>query len=158
MAIQIDANKYPLSTDEIRLFLRDQPEYNILLDDIEFEDKDINNAMRLTVAKWNAMPPITNVTTPDQLNEYVLLCGVCGFLLKSEGLRQVRNQMVTQDGNISQVGIDEKEAIYFRWATHFQSEFKEFAQRLKIAQNVESLIDPCMSGFSSGYRYIGRWI
>lgn len=139
------------------MFLRDQPEYNILLDDIEFEDADIALAMKLSVSKWNAITPVTNLTSPDQLNEYILLCGCCGFLLKSEGLRQVRNQMQTQDGNISPVGLDEKEAIYMRWAKHFQEEFKMMAQRLKIQENMEALLDTSSNWLGSGYRYIGRY-
>ena len=157
MSAQLDKNAFKLTTDELRMFLRDQPEWNILLDDIEFSDKDIELAMKLTVGKWNAITPVTNVTSPDQLNEYVLLCGVCGFLLKSEGLRQLRNQLQTNDGNISPVGIDEKESLYYRWALHFQQEFKEYATKIKIQENMESIMGPCDNGFGSGYRYIGRW-
>jgi hypothetical protein len=138
------------------MFLRDQPDYNILLDDVEFPEEDIQLAMKLTVAKWNAVTPVSNLTSPDQLNEYILLVGTCGFLLKSEGLRQLRNQMAANDGNIDQVGLDEKEALYMRWATHFQNEFKEFARPMKVQQNMESLLDGC-SGFGSGYRYVGRY-
>ena len=61
MPVQLDANALPLNVDEIRMFLRDQPDYNILLDDIEFSDKDIQLAMRLTVSKFNA---ITTVLFP----------------------------------------------------------------------------------------------
>ena len=156
MPVVITSASFKLTTDEIRMFLRDQPDYNILLDDVEFEEKDINLAMKLTVAKWNALTPVTNFTSPDQLNEYVLLIGVCGFLLKSEGLRQLRNAMRARDGNIDQVNMDEKEALYLKWATHFQREFKEVAKNIKIQNNMESLLDGC-SGFGSGYRYVGRY-
>lgn len=156
MPVVITAASFKLTTDEIRMFLRDQPDYNILLDDVEFENKDINLAMKLTVAKWNALTPVTNLISPDQLNEYVLLMGVCGFLLKSEGLRQLRNQMPANDGNIDKVGLDENEAGYMRWADHFQREFKEVAQRIKIQHNMESLLDG-HCGFGSGYKYVGRY-
>ena len=136
MAVQLGSTGVPFSVDDIRMFLRDQPDWNILLDDIESTDDDIRSAMRLTVAKWNAIPPISNVTDPAQLNEYVLLCGSCGFLLKSEGLRQLRNQMQTQDGNISPVGLDEKEALYMRWAQHSNAACRsQFSQRLPIRRN-----------------------
>jgi len=160
MPVQLTKDAFPLDVEEIRMFLRDQPDYNILMDDIEFENTDIERAMRLTVAKWNATTPITNLTSPAQLNEYVLLCGVCCILLRSEGLRQVRNQFVTQDGNISQVGLDEKEALYLKWAMYFCEEFERLAKEMKIQQNMESLLDDRCggeSGFGSGYRWIGRY-
>ena len=64
MPAQLQKNEFKLTVDEIRMFLRDQPEWNILTDDIEFSDKDIQLAMKLTVAKWNAIPPVTNVSRP----------------------------------------------------------------------------------------------
>lgn len=158
MPVQLPESKFRVTTAEIRMFLRDQPAYNILLDDIEHSDAQIELAMKLTVAKWNAITPVTSVVDASYLNEYVLLCGVCGLLLKSEGIRQKRNQLMTQDGNISPVGLDEKEAIYFKWALHFQQEFDTKAQAIKIQQNMESLFDGSNTNYTgSGYRYIGRY-
>lgn len=158
MPVTLTSNFFPLTTDELRMFMRDQPNYNILLDDVQFTNEEILLAQKLTVAKWNAITPVTTLTSADQLNEYILLCGVCGFLLKSEGIRSVRNQLVTQDGAIAPVGIDEKEDIYFKWARHFQDEFDRKAQAMKVQENMESLLrtDGC-SGFGSGYRYIGKY-
>jgi hypothetical protein len=153
MAVQLPATTFKLTTTEIRMFLRDQPRYNILLDDIEFQEEDINLAMKLTLAKYNAMLPQTNVPSPDQLNEYILLMGVCSILLRSEGVRQLRNQLVTQDGNIAMAGIDEKQAIYAEWAERFNLEFTKMAQDVKMQNNMEG----CYGSFGSGYRYIGRW-
>jgi len=156
MPAELQTNAYPLTTEDIRMFLRDTPEHNILHDDVVFEESDIQLAIRLTVNKWNAMTPMSNVTNPTDVPAYVLLCGVCGFLLKSEGIRQMQNQLQTQDGNVAPAGMDEKESIYFRWATHFQQEFKEFAQNIKVQQNLESIIGNC-DGFGSGYKYVHRY-
>lgn len=159
MPVQLPANTFKLTTAEIRMFMRDQPSYNILLDDIEFTDDDIALAMKLTVSKWNAIPPVSTLSSPNQLNEYVLLCGVCCILLRSEGIRQKRNQLITQDGNIAPVGLDEKESIYLKWALHFCEEFDSIAQRIKIQLNMESILDDSCNpnnGFGSGYRYIGK--
>jgi len=138
------------------MFLRDTMDKNSLLDDIEHPVENIQQAMRLAVAKWNAITPITNLTDPGQMNEYILLCGVCGLLLKSEGIRQKRNQLKAGDGNIDNVSLDEKEALYYRWALHFQQEFDSKAQAMKIQQNIDSIVN-CASGFGSGYRYLGRY-
>lgn len=140
--------------------MRDQPSYNILLDDVEFSNDDINRAVNLTVAKWNALPPITTLPGPEYLNEWVLLCGVCSILLRSEGVRQIRNQLRTQDGNIAPVGIDDKEDIYMRWAMMFNQEFETLARSAKIQQNMESILGDgpgVTNGLSSGYRYIGKY-
>ena len=157
MTVQLTSTSDLLTSEGIRMFLRDTVDENILLDAIEHPQKNIEQAMRLTVAKWNAITPQTNVTDPAQLNEYILLCGVCGLLLKSEGIRQKRNQLQAGDGNIDNVSLDEKEAIYMRWAAHFQQEFDSKAKQMKIQDNLESILDPCSSGFSSGYRWLGRY-
>jgi hypothetical protein len=153
MAVTLPKAEFPLKVEEIRMFLRDQPNYNILLEDIEFPDENIQLAMRLTVARYNALTPQTNLVSPEQLNEWILLCGVCCILFRSEGARQLRNQLATNDGNISPVGIDEKEDLYLKWANYFCAEFDEKAQKIKIQDNMESTY----GGFGSGYRYIGRW-
>lgn len=161
MAVVLASNiQNNLVTEDIRMFLRDTPDYNILLDTVEFSNEDIARAIKLTVYKWNAIPPVSMIEDPAVLNGYVLLCGTCGFLLKSEGLRQARNQMQTQDGNIAPVGLDEKEAIYMKWAQHFQEEFALYAQRIKIQQNMESIMGGGLdisNGFGSGYAYCARW-
>ena len=155
MVAQLTSNTLPLTTDEIRMFLQDTAEDNILHDDIIFPEDEIQLAIKLTTSKYNGTTPITNYTA-TQIPEFIMLYGVCGFLLKSEGIRQMNNQMNTQDGNIASAGLDEKESIYYRWATHFQNEFKQAVKEYKIQKNMESLLDSC-NGFGSGYRYIGRY-
>ena len=161
MSVTLSQNTTPLTSDEIRMFLRDTVEENSLLDDIEHKKEDIDLAMKLTVQKWNAVTPVTSLTDPAQLNGYVLLCGVCGFLLKSEGLRQNRNQLTVQDGNVAPVGLDDKEDQYLKWASHFQNEFTRVSQQLKIQANMESILGTGgargSNGLGSGYAWIGRY-
>ena len=160
MSVQVTQNATPMTLDDIRAFMRDRPGYNILLDEVEFTDVDIDRAMRFTVMKWNALPPVTNLPGPEYINGWVLLCGVCGILLRSEGLRQVRNQLRTQDGNIAPVGIDDKEELYMRWSLMFSQEFEALARSAKMQQNMESILGSgpgVENGLSSGYRYIGKY-
>jgi hypothetical protein len=152
MPVSLPENTALLTVDQIRTFLRDVPDRNILLDDVEFEDKDINFAITLTLSRYNSMPPLTSVTA-DYVPLHILLCGVCHFLLNSEGVRQLRNQLTAQDGNIGPVGIDEKEALYQRWADYFKNEFESMAQRYKVSQNMES----CYGSLGSGYSFVGRY-
>lgn len=154
MPIQVQTNQLPLTVDDIRAFLRDQPNYNILIDGVEFSNEDLQRAIRFTVNKWNAITPQSNdPITGETLNEYVLLFGVCAILLRSEGVRQLRNQVTYQDGNMPQVSLDEKQAPYAIWADRMQQEFDFHARQIKTQNNMES----CYGGLSSGYRYIGRW-
>jgi len=154
MPTQVPTNALPLTTKDIRAFLRDQPKYNILIDGVEFSNEDITRAIRFTVNKWNAITPQSNdPITGETLNEYVLLFGVCAILLRSEGARQVRNQVAYQDGNMPQVSMDEKQDIYRVWANDMQKEFDFHARQIKTQNNMES----CYGGLPSGYRYIGRW-
>jgi len=158
VSITLPGTKTPLSTEDIRAFLRDQPNYNILLDTVEFEDDDLNRGVRFATAKYNGITPITTLTA-SQINEWVLLCGVCCVLFRSEGARQLRNQVTAQDGNIAPVGIDEKQALYAQWSEWFCQEFDTMAKNIKIQNNMESMYyGEGGPGFGSGYRYIGRWM
>jgi hypothetical protein len=153
MTIALRPTTTPLTTEDIRWFLRDHPDKNILLPEgVEFSNDDLTRAIRFATAKFNAMTPQSN-THWENINEYVLLCGVCAILLRSEGLRQNRNAVYAQDGNIAPVNIDEKEALYAKWADIMQQEFDFLARQIKTQNNMESVY----GGFSSGYRYLGRF-
>jgi hypothetical protein len=154
MPVLIPSNTVPLTVEDIRMFLRDLPTKNpLLLEQLEFEDADLNRAMQFALDKYNAMTPQTNVPAPSYLNRWVLMVGTCSILLRSEGIRQLRNQLITQDGNIAPVGLDEKQALYLQWADNLQAEFDGLSRQIKTQNNMEA----CYDGLSSGYRYIGRW-
>jgi len=154
MTVLIPTNKFPLTVEDLRMFLRDLPSKNpLLLGELEFSDADLNRAMQFTLDKYNAMTPQTNVPAVTYINRWVLMVGTCSILLRSEGLRQLRNQLITQDGNIAPVGLDEKQALYLQWADNMQAEFDGLARQIKTQNNMEA----CYDGLSSGYRYIGRW-
>jgi len=156
------------------MFLRDSPSYNILIEDVEFEDTDIERGIRFAVARYNAFTPVSNIQD-SQMNEWVLLCGVVCILLRSEAARQLRNQVTANDGNIAGVGIDEKQALYVQMAEWYCQEFEEKAKAMKIQFNMEG--GPGYGGggyggmgsgsgggnggaygeLGSGYRWIGRW-
>ena len=153
MPVALPTASTPLTTDDVRWFLRDTPQHNILLpDSVEFSQDDITRAIRFTVAKYNAVTPQSAIDAGN-LNEYVLLCGVCAILLRSEGLRQNRNEVRAQDGGIAPVNLDEKQAQYAEWADRMQQEFDFHVRNIKMQNNMES----CYGSLSSGYRYLGRW-
>lgn len=154
MPVLIPTNKVPLTVEDIRMFLRDLPAKNpLLLEQLEFSDDDLRRAMQFALDKYNAMTPQTSVPDPAYLNRWVLMTCTCSILLRSEGIRQLRNQLITQDGNIAPVGLDEKQALYMQWADNLQAEFDGLARQIKTQNNMEA----CYDGLSSGYRYVGRW-
>lgn len=153
MSVVIPTSQSPITVDDVRWFLRDLPSKNpLLLGELEFTNDDLNRALQFATDKYNAMTPQTTVPT-GMLNRWVLMMCACSILLRSEGLRQLRNQLITQDGNIAPVGLDEKQALYLQWADNLQQEFDNLARQIKTQNNMEA----CYDGLSSGYRYIGRW-
>lgn len=154
--ITLSPNENSLTVDMVRMFLRDQPGYNILLDDVEFKTADIENAAKLTVFKWNSYVPISNYTAITDINPYLALLSICSILLRSEGLRQLRNQSNAQDGGIAAVGLDEKESLYRQWSDALGAEFDEKTRQIKLQQNLECLMDNPLYT-RSGYVYLGRW-
>lgn len=154
MAVLIPTNRTSLTVEDIRMFLRDLPSKNpLLLGEAEFDDADLTRALSFALDKYNAMTPQTRVTNASYLNRWVMMMGACAILLRSEGLRQLRNQLVTQDGNIAPVGLDEKQALYLQWADNLQAEFDGLCRQAKTQNNMEA----CYDGLASGYRYLGRW-
>ena len=139
--------------DAIRRFMRDYPGdvpntgvINILLDSVEFSDDDVDAAIGLALAWYNATTPITNLPQ-DGVPEVVLLYGAAAHLLTSEGMRQLRNQATTQDGNVQPIGIDDKQALYQQWAGWMREEFKTAVRQIKTERNMRA----AWGGLSSGY-------
>jgi len=127
-----------LTPDDVRNFMRDFPDRNILVDGVEFEDADIERALRMTISMGNAIARPTGYTVTDFPNDYVLQMGVCSYLLKSEGLRQLRNEAMYQDGNIQPVGLDNKQQAYAALASQYLQEFTQLLTAIKIQQNMSS--------------------
>lgn len=147
-----------LTADDVRMFMRDVAGQvpntgvtNILFDLPEFSDDDINRAIRFTVARFNVMTPISN-DAANNINPWLLLTGVCEFLLTSEAFRQVRNQVTYQDGDIAPIGLDDKQQQYLALASYLKQEFDVRAKEFKISRNMES----AYGWVGSGYRFVAR--
>jgi len=143
-----------VSTDQIRRFMRDYPNNNILLDDVEFTQDDINQGVEMVTSKYNAVTPQTMLLSsswPAHL-QYVLLLGVAAYLIKSNAFLQLRNQATYQDGDIAPIGIDDKYTLYLQFASTLQAEWDGLVREIKTQNNLEAVY----GGFSSGYRNVGR--
>lgn len=125
-----------LSADNVREFLRDYAAKNPLLATVEFSDAEIETAKTRAVDHANVIGRPTNYTVGSFPNNYVLQVGVVSYLLKSEALRQLRNEATYQDGNIQPVGIDNKQAGYAQLSSMFGQEFIQMVTSIKISQNM----------------------
>jgi hypothetical protein len=144
-----------VSKDQVRMFLRDYANNNILLDDVQFTDNELNNALEMTASAFNAVTPQTNLTPqsfPTHLR-YVLLIGVARFLMTSESFMQVRNQATVQDGDIAPIGISDKAQMYSQLAKSLKDEWDELVRGIKTQNNMESTY----TTLSSGYRNTSRF-
>jgi hypothetical protein len=143
-----------LTRDAIRVSMRDLAGRipntgvdNILLDNVEFSDDELDNAVAFTVDRYNAMPPVS-VLPAEAINRYILMIGTVCFLLSSESWRQARNQATIQDGDVAPIGIDDKAQLYSQLAQLACNEFREMAKQVKIQRNMESAYGAIGSGYS----------
>jgi len=145
----------PVSKDQVRMFLRDRADRNILLDDVQFSDDELNNAMEMAVSMFNGLTPQSTLTPsswPIHL-KWLLLLGTCRFLMLSESFLQIRNQATYQDGDIVPIGVDDKQAAYAQLAQLLKAEWDEQAHGVKVQNNMES----CYDSLGSGYRNVTRY-
>jgi hypothetical protein len=148
-----------LSRDKIRRFMRDYAGQvkdtgviNILLDNVEFSDADVADAIEFTVNYYTAMPPIIGIFTEGSIPPVVLLYGVTAHLLNSEAIRQLRNQATVQDGDVQPIGIDDKYQMYQAASDWHRSKFQDLAQRIKIQLNMRGAWGGLASGFANTAR------
>lgn len=144
-----------VTKDQVRMFMRDRADKNILLDTVQFTDDELNLAMDMAVSGFNAVTPQSNFTPqtfPSHL-KYLLLIGTTRFLLMSESFLQARNQATVQDGDIAPIGIDDKAQLYAQLAASLKAEFDELTRGVKTQNNMEG----AYNSLGSGYRNTSRF-
>jgi len=153
------ATPYQLTTDNVRMFMRDYAlgklpggQGNIILDDVQFTEEELLFAIDMSIESFNGMTPISTFNPVNFPNRYLLLLGIARFLLMSESIHQLRNQVSVQDGDISPSGIYEKSQAYIALSQALQSEWQFMARNMKNQFNMESAY-----GFlGSGYKNVSR--
>lgn len=144
-----------VSKDQVRMFMRDYANNNILLDDVQFTDVELNLALEMAVSAFNTITPQSNLTPstfPPWLR-YLLLIGTVRFLLMSESFMQVRNQATVQDGDIAPIGISDKAQLYAQLSQQLKAEWDELSRGVKTQNNMES----AYNSLGSGYRNVARF-
>ncbi|PIX39963.1 MAG: hypothetical protein COZ56_16015 [Armatimonadetes bacterium CG_4_8_14_3_um_filter_58_9] len=139
-----------ITSGQVSRFLRDFADNNILLAEVQFEEEDIADAMMFALAEFNAMTPISSYNADGFPNDWILLLGTAAHLMMSESILQLRNMATYQDGDIQNIGVDDKHAQYSQLGQNLKAEWKATAQKFKQQLNMENGYD----SLSSGYRYI----
>ena len=135
--------------------MRDYPDKNILLDDVEFDDTDINQGVEMVTSRFNMLTPISSYSPQSwpHTGQYLLLLGVAAYLIKSCAMAQLRNQATYQDGDVAPIGIDDKYPLYAQLFQVLDQEWMQLSKGYKTQQNLECAYGSLSSGYTNTSRY-----
>lgn len=126
-----------LTPDDIRLYAKDKPDFNVLLEgEVQSSDDLIRLAMRLTVSDFNSASPVTAYVVETFPNDMVLLYGTLHHLANGEAERQLRNQ-VTYNAQGLNAGIDDKAMLYNQLAQFYKTLFEQKLRDYKMYLNAQ---------------------
>lgn len=135
----------------LRLFMMDTPELNRLILKYESNDEMLRFAIEMAISDWNTTSPlIGSKTIGNYPSLYLLMHGAAIQLLKSQGLRQARNELNYSAGGSSFVRSN-KSNYYMSWMVNFANEYETKKRNIKIQQNIER----GWGGVNSEYDWIG---
>lgn len=138
--------------DCVRLILRDFALNNILLDEVQFSDKEIDRAIELATSRFNSTPVLSSKSW-RQIPEDILFHGTAYWLMLSESFLQVRNQVSVPADDLGVIGIDDKMQLYNQAAQQLKADFDRRTREWKDAANMAN----GYGDFSSGYSNVSRF-
>lgn len=121
----------------MRMFTRDYPEFNRLIQGEESSDRMIAWAILDALDDYNSTPPflapagLTNFPSLSLLKEGTII-----RLLESVGLLQTRNHLQFVDGGIT-VGHSDKTPMIMQWLQYYRASYEDKKNRIKSSINVE---------------------
>lgn len=127
---------YLLTASEVREYLGDYPQNNLLLDTVEFGDTFIELCMELAVSEYNTMSPVSCMSLTTFPSKSLLLMGTCWQMYQGRAALMARNQLSYSDGGL-QIPVEEKYELYMSLAANFKNIFQTSAMALKINSNME---------------------
>lgn len=131
---------YNYLTDvDVRIWLRDNdPECNVLLDDVEWSAEEIRTAMTLAVDYYNETPPILQCYDYDKFPwRFHLLQGTAANLLFMAAHRYRRNHLNYSAGGVT-VDDQNKYQQYDAAGDKLWAEYKSWVSTYKKAANAEN--------------------
>ena len=132
---------HPVTVMDVRLALMDtSPECNELLDDLEFSDMMILNAVERAIDEWEETPPRLSRhfnATNFPFREH-LIKGAVGYLLQSVMYRYMRNQMQYSASGLS-FDKNAKGNVYLQLSQLARQEWKAFINAMKTSMNMDEV-------------------
>lgn len=134
----VSGNIAPITDIDIRLYLRDSPDNNHLLDDYEFTPEELRSALNSCVDMFNGTPPMIvtyTIETWPPIYRHFLLMGAVSNLLAMIAHSKRRNHLQYQLPG----GAANDQA---GWAEYMQSSevllarFREWVRAVKIEKNL----------------------
>lgn len=130
----------PLSLTELRLYLRDSsPEENLLIDGLNFTDEEILLATKLTIQKFNDLPPRENYPLFNSTNfpfKSILIEGILGQLFFMAAEYHRKNNLQYSAGGVS-LNDKNKEPNYLQAGNQHWQEFLSLAKAEKVKMNMD---------------------
>lgn len=123
---------------DVRLALMDtSAEANQLLDDLEFSDMMIYNAIERCINEWNETPPELNRRYDATTFPYkeALIKGAVGYLMQAIAYRYTRNRMTYAASGL-QLDTSDKGPQYIQLASQARMEWKSFIAAKKTEHNM----------------------
>lgn len=137
-----------LSENDIRIFMMDKAELNPLLQGVRWSTEDIDRACIMVIDAFNMQAPSVSplYSVEDFPHRYLLLMGVCGYLLRSAAINEASNQL---DYNTEGVSVQDrnKAPIFTQLGNQYWEEFREQTQSLKLRLNVSACYGSMRSDF-----------
>lgn len=126
----------PPTINEIRLSIRDShANDNLLLDDVEFDDAEIVQAIVRPVQYWNEQPPPVAVFRVSNFPfREMWLRAIHAMLFRTAAEHYRRNRLPYQAGGVT-VDDRNKEKEYLASSKDLQMQWEEFVVRQKVAIN-----------------------
>jgi len=128
-----------ITPDDVRMYIFDRTvEDNDLLLDLNFSEKDIQDAMVRAAREYASIPPYTSCVNPACLPSHtnMFLDATVAQLYISEMSKLMRNDIDYNSGNVT-TNLVAKRIIHLKDMYKFHNErFKEAAKNWKLTENV----------------------
>jgi hypothetical protein len=121
----------------IRLYLRDFPHLNRLIDGEETSDRMIAWAIVDALDDWNATPPFIGAVSITCFPSISLLRTAATIrILESVALLQMRNHLSYSDGGTS-VSVSDKAPLLLNMIQMMTASYEQKKDRMKASMNIE---------------------
>lgn len=125
-----------ITEEELRMFAKDTPELNTLVDSVRFTPKDIERAIVSVVDRFNILTPPSGMYTVESFPSRALLTlGVWGWLLRGASIGEASNNFSYSAEGVA-VNDRDKAEIFLNLGNSFWQEFIEAAKAMKLTQSI----------------------